>query len=108
MRVSPPMQQQRAECRVYERHSCRVPALCQPAASNEMRWEAIVEDISKSGVRLRLRRRFEPRSGLAIELPGKHGDAPETVYVKVVHVRSDGEGSYVLGCRFMSELSDEE
>jgi hypothetical protein len=100
------MQQQFAECRVYERHACKVPALCQPAASNEMRWEAIVEDISKSGVRLRLRRRFEPRSGLAVELPGKNGH--ETVYVKVMNVESDGNGSYVLGCKFMSELSDEE
>jgi hypothetical protein len=81
---------------VYERHACKVPALCQPAASNEMRWEAVIEDISKSGVRLRLRRRFEPRSGLAVELPGKNGH--ETVHVKVMNVESDGNGSYVLGC----------
>jgi hypothetical protein len=100
------MQQQVTECRVYERHNCHVPALCQPAASNEMRWEGIIEDISKSGVRLRLRRRFEPRSGLAVELPGKDGH--DTVYVKVMNVQSDGNGSYVLGCKFMSELSDEE
>jgi hypothetical protein len=102
------MPQPFADCRVYQRHACQVPALCQPAAANEMRWEAIIEDISKGGVRLRLPRRFEPRSGLAIEMPGSDGHDPATVYVKVVHVRRNEDGSHVLGCKFMSELSDEE
>lgn len=99
---------QLAECRVSERHACQVPASCQPAASNEMRWAGVIEDISQHGVGLRLRRRFEPRTGVAIELPGKNGRDPETVYAKVVHVRNGGDGSYVLGCRLMSGLSDEE
>jgi hypothetical protein len=73
-----------------------------------MRWAGLIEDVSHTGVRLRLRRRFEPRTGVAIELPGKGGLDPETVYAKVVHVHSDGDGSYVLGCRLMSSLSDEE
>jgi hypothetical protein len=100
--------QQLAECRVYERRACQVPASCQPAAANEMRWAGVIEDVSQTGVRLRLRRRFEPRTGVAIELPGKDGLDPETVYAKIVHVRNDGDGSYVLGCRLMSALSDEE
>jgi PilZ domain len=100
--------QQLAECRVSERHNCQVPASCQPAAANEMRWAGVIENISQTGVRLRLKRRFEPRTGVAIELPGKSGLDPETVYAKVVHVANDGGGSYVLGCTFMSALSDEE
>ena len=71
-------------------------------------WEGVIEDISQQGVRLRLRRRFEPRTGVAIELPGKDGLDSETVYAKVVHVRNDEDGSYILGCRLMSELSGEE
>jgi hypothetical protein len=100
--------QQLAECRVSERHDCQVPASCQPAAANEMRWAGVIENISQTGVRLRLKRRFEPRTGVAIELPGKNGLDTETVYAKVVHVANDGDGSYVLGCTFMSALSDEE
>jgi hypothetical protein len=102
------MEQALAEARVYERHSCQVRASCQPAAANEMRWEAIIEDVSQGGVCLRLRRRFEPRSGLAIELPGIDGHDAETVYAKVVRVTSAGDGTYLLGCKFMSELSEEE
>jgi hypothetical protein len=100
--------QQLAECRVYERRACQVPASCQPAAANEMRWAGVIENVSQTGVRLRLRRRFEPHTGVAIELPGKDGLDPETVYAKIVHVDNDGAGSYVLGCRLMSALSDEE
>jgi hypothetical protein len=98
----------RTDCRVYERHNTQVETSCQPAASNEMRWNATIEDISRSGLRLRLRRRFEPRSGLAIELPGKGGQEPYTVYVKVVHVRREEGEFWSLGCKLMSELSDEE
>jgi len=103
-----PMSQPSADCRVYERHFCQVRTLCQPAASNETRWDAIIDDISKSGVRLRLRRRFEPRAGLALELPGKEGQEPYTVYVKVVHIRREDGDFWSLGCKLMSELSDEE
>jgi PilZ domain len=102
------MQQALAECRVYERHSCQVPASCQPAAANEMRWAAIIEDVSLGGVRLRLRRRFEPNSGLAIELPAIDGHDAERVYAKVMRVERDSDGTYLLGCKFMSELSEEE
>jgi hypothetical protein len=102
------MQQMMTECRVYERHACQVPTACQPAAANEMRWDATITDISLSGVRIRLRRRFEPRSALAIELPGGDDQDAATVYVKVIRVVSEGDGSYSLGCRFMSELSQDE
>jgi hypothetical protein len=103
------MPQTTSDCRVSERHSCQVPTSCQPAAAHELRWDCTIEDASHSGVRVRLRRRFEPRTGLGIELPGQDGQEPATVYVRVVHVRRDeADGTYVLGCKFMSELSDEE
>jgi hypothetical protein len=102
------MEQALAECRIFERHSCQVAASCQPAAANEMRWAAIIEDVSKGGVLLRLHRRFEPNSGLAIELPAMDGRDAERVYAKVIRVRNDGDGTYVLGCKLMSELSEEE
>jgi len=102
------MPQTISECRVYERHACQVQTSCQPAAASEMRWECTIEDVSQSGLRLRLKRRFEPRTGLGIELPGKDGGEPDRVYVRVVRVTRDEDGTYLLGCRFMSELSDDE
>jgi hypothetical protein len=102
------MQQTTSDCRIYERHACQVPTSCQPAAAHEMRWDCTIEDVSQSGLRLRLKRRFEPRTGLGIEIPGKDGQDPATVYVRVIHVRRDEDGTYALGCKFMSELSDDE
>jgi PilZ domain len=103
------MSAQIAECRVYERHSCQVTTSCQPAgAADELRWDGTIADLSRTGVRLRLRRRFEPRTGLAIELPGKEEQEPYTVYVKVIRVHDDGDGFYSLGCRLVGELSEDE
>lgn len=98
----------RTECRVYPRHAVDVNTSCQPAGNNEMRWEAVVRDVSQGGVRLVLRRRFERNTCLAMELPGKAGEDAYTVFVRVVHLLSLGGGTWALGCKFISELSDEE
>ena len=97
------------ECRVYERQACALPTACRPAAAfnnKEATWSAVIRDISAGGIRLVLRRRFEPGTGLAIELPGN--DETYTVLAKVIHVRATDDGSWALGCRFISELGDSE
>jgi PilZ domain len=109
--VSDSQPESRAECRVSERHNCGLPTACQPTStwgSKEARWPATIEDISLGGILLILRRRFEPGAGLAIELPGHDGGEPYTVLAKVIHTRSRGDGSWVIGSRFVSELSEDE
>jgi hypothetical protein len=59
------------------------------------------------GLSLNLNRRFEPGSGLAIELPSEDGTT-STVLARVSHADAGPEGGWVLGCTFISELSDEE
>jgi hypothetical protein len=96
------------EGRIHERHDCELPGSCRPASSwnqPESRWCGTITNISLSGVRLRLPRRFEPGAGLAIELPGEGG---EEVFARVVHARPAGDGSWDLGCKFVSELSEDE
>ena len=56
-----------------------------------------VRDISTGGLCLVLGRRFEPGAGLAIEVPDAEGGS-STLLAKVVHVRTDGAGSWALGC----------
>jgi hypothetical protein len=56
---------------------------------------------------LTLNRRFERGSGLAIELPTEEGTTA-TVLARVVHVRGLSDGTWLLGCDFISELSEEE
>src|SRR5436190_12314036 len=81
--------QPRFHCRVHERQNCDLPTSCQPAASfgnPEAKWTGVVRNISSGGLNLRLSRRFEPGTGLAIELGRRDADRPNTVLVKVVHV----------------------
>jgi hypothetical protein len=101
----------RPNCRVYERHACDLPAACQPPTAwnaQEFKWPATIRDVSVGGVRLLLRRRFEPGAGLAIELPGADEASPSTVLARVVHVHGQEDGGWVLGCAFVSRLGDEE
>jgi PilZ domain len=97
------------ECRVYERYPSDLATHCQPLAArsdNDMKWSAIVHDISAGGIGLLLQRRFEPRTGLAIELPDA-GNTDYTVFVRVVHARAQPDGRWLLGCQFVSPLSEE-
>src|SRR5205823_7885001 len=96
---------------VYERHSCKVPSHCQPASAfgkEDLKWPATLENISQSGVCLNLRRRFEPGTGLTLELPGAATQDAYVVLAKVVHVRRQENGYWFLGCKFISELSEDE
>jgi hypothetical protein len=99
------------ECRVHERLACDLSTSCQPTSAwgrKDSRWAAVINEISQGGIRLIVRRRFEPGSGLGIELPGTDGDEPYTVLAKVVHVQALPGGSWALGCQFISELSEDE
>jgi hypothetical protein len=81
------------ECRVSERHHCDLPSACQPPSafrSKDARWSATIRDISVGGVRLLVRRRFEPGAGLAIELRSHDGTEPYVVLARVVHAQAEG------------------
>lgn len=99
------------ECRVFERRPCVLPTTCQPASvseMNELRWSASICDISQGGLLVHLSRRFEKGTGLAVELPGTEERESSTVFVKVVHVKANDAGGWALGCRFVSELGEDE
>ena len=107
----PPIERPFADCRIYERQSCSLPTTCQPASAlemKEMRWAATISDISVGGLRIVLQRRFEKGAGLAIELPGTEQRESNVVFVKVVHVGAQANGTWALGCKFVSELSEDE
>src|SRR5262245_62074063 len=98
------------DCRVYPRLGCDVPIQCQPPGAMEQRWDAIIRDVSLGGCRLSLRRRFERGSCLALALPGRNSDEASTVstvFVKVVHLHSEGGGVWSLGCQLVGEFSQD-
>jgi hypothetical protein len=85
-----------------------VQTTCQPpSAWRKDPWPATICDISTGGLCLCLNRRFEPGSGLAIELPGEDGST-HTVLARVASVHTAPEGGWLLGCTFISELGDNE
>jgi hypothetical protein len=98
------------ECRVTERQPCDLQTFCQPVAAREdhdVKWPAVVRDVSTRGVGLVLGRRFERGTALAIEIP-KIGAYPgDTLLAKVIHATPLGGGTWLLGCRFVSDLSDD-
>lgn len=100
-----------ADCRVYERFSCDLAASCQPIAArsdNDIVWPGMIRDISEGGVGLVLARRYERGAALAIELPGRDGRPRETLFAKVVHTTPWPGNRWLLGCSFISRLSEEE
>jgi len=91
-----------------QRHPCEVQTTCQPpSAWCKDPWPAVIRGISTDGLNLSLARRYESGSGLAIELPTEDGGTT-TVLARVAHVEASSEEGWLLGCTFVSELSDDE
>jgi len=100
-----------AECRVYERLVCELQTTIQPIAARSDRdivWPGMIRDVSEGGVGLVLGRRFERGAGLAIELPATEERPAETLLAKVMHTTALPGNKWLLGCAFVSRLSEEE
>jgi hypothetical protein len=74
----------------------------------DLTWKAKIRNISTRGLGLVLGRRFEPGAGLAIEIPETDTRPADTLLAKVVRVNPQPDGSWLLGCAFVSELGDDE
>src|SRR5437588_3392199 len=67
------------------------------AAVGETFWPARVLDLSARGVRLLLRRRFEPGNLVLVELANGRCVFSCALVVRVVHVAPQPDGAYLLG-----------
>jgi len=100
------------ERRVWVRCSCNLDSSCQPiplssASQPEMQWHAKVRDLSGGGLKLLLRRRFEPGTALFIDIPTAEEKAIITLGAVVVYVSLGPEG-WTHGCRFAVHLTQDE
>ena len=92
-----------ADRRSETRHSCKQEALCRRGGSW---WLAQVKDISPAGVGLWMEPRFEPGTGLTVELfPSTTQEV--SMQVQVVRSQSDrGDGAgWLHGCTIQSRFS---
>lgn len=98
------------ECRAWQRFPCGLVTTCQPVAArggNEFAWPAQIRDLSQGGLGLVLSRRFEPGTGLAIEIPETDAYPGDTLLGRVVHATRH-DGKWLLGCSLVSPLSEDE
>ena len=97
------------ERRATVRFPSRQEGACLPVAGEATHtWSARIQDISAGGISLLLRRRFEPRTTLLLQLKGREHGRRHTLMVKVIRAQPHTPKGYLVGCSFARKLSDEE
>jgi hypothetical protein len=95
--------------RAWGRFPSTVETVCRPAGAVEGEpLTARVQDVSRGGIQLVLERAFEPGELLGIALPGAAGGETSTLLACVVRSQPVDGGRWALGCRFATQLSDED
>jgi c-di-GMP-binding flagellar brake protein YcgR len=95
--------------RTWMRFACDVQAVCQVVTAPEQgRWPAQVLNISASGVGLLVDRAIETGTLLSVDLHSATGPGARTILACVVHVSTQPEGEWALGCNFIRALSEED
>ena len=100
-----------AERRAYVRLATDLAATCRPAGKEPtVGWPGRVRDISRGGVGLLLRHRFQPGTALTLEIRGSGRPHLREVTVRVVHATPVVDGTaqcWLHGCTFDQPLSAE-
>jgi hypothetical protein len=99
-----------AERRAWVRYPSAQESVCQPYTQDkgELCWPAQIRDISTGGVKLLMTRRFEPGTVLSVELTAGAESLVRLPVARVRRVRAGQGGGWVIGCQFLTQLSDEE
>lgn len=74
----------------------------------ETDWQAVVRDISCTGIGLLLARRFEVGTLFTIELAGTPEGQTQMLVARVVHAALQQDGNWFFGCSFLSPLAEHE
>jgi hypothetical protein len=93
------------------RYLCRVSGECRPAGNAHSTgvWPVELRNISHQGVALELSRRFEPGTGLLVELPEQDGQVGQILLARVVRVAPVGDSmAWTLGCTLVKPLADQD
>jgi hypothetical protein len=84
-----------------------LPVAGRPVGEPEVAWMGKVRDVSPAGMGLSMSRRFEPGVELIIEL-SVNAKGILDLPVRVVHATPDKKGCWIIGCRFIFQLTEEE
>jgi len=99
------------ERRACVRYLCQLDGSCQPVgqpATGET-WVGKLRDISSTGVKILVNRRFEIGTLLVLELPRPGWDTSRMLLCRVVRVAKEPiDQDWEVGCTLARELSDDE
>src|SRR5436305_9060069 len=102
-------QRVRAERRRTDRLAVDLETVCQPiTGGGDAQWPGKVRNLSRNGIAVALKRRFERGALLAFQLEDRQRAVERRVYARVIHTRAEGKDTWVLGCVLAGELSDDE
>jgi serine/threonine protein kinase len=90
------------------RYPTVVRAHCRPLHDPRSHWAAEIQDLSSTGVRLHVDRRFEPGASIVLEALDEQTQSVTTLYVKVQWVRAVGTKTWSVGGAFQHELDASE
>ncbi len=94
------------ERRRNSRHLCEGTARVSPiGAQPQTEWPAVVQDLSRRGLSLKLQRRFEPRAMLVVEWQLGEGSTPRFFLGRVVRVSQQEDQDWLHGCTLLGELT---
>jgi hypothetical protein len=94
------------ERRHNSRHLCEGTALVSPiGAQPQTEWPAVVQDLSRRGISLKLKRRFEPRAMLVVEWQLGERSTPRFFLGRVVRVAQQEDLGWLHGCTLLGELT---
>jgi CheY-like chemotaxis protein len=90
------------ERRVNVRYRCELNNSCQPLGQSRsgQHWQGQVLDISASGARVLLNRRFEVGTVLVLSVTSSSGESVQRLLARVVRLVRETDGQWSLGCSF--------
>jgi hypothetical protein len=104
-RHAPDLRSAPCERRSATRYRCLRETSCQPlAAGKDECVPALLEDLSTGGLRLAVRRCYEPGRVLAISWRPAPEGPKRTLLAHVIYSVAEGSGNWILGCGLMNQL----
>jgi serine/threonine protein kinase len=91
------------------RYSINLDATCRPVANAAgRRWEAVVTDLSITGLCAQVKRRFEPGNVLEVCFALKEDGSSMNQLAKVRWIRATESKTWLLGCEFVNAITDDD
>jgi hypothetical protein len=91
------------------RHACLREISCQAVmAGKDDNAPALLQDLSTGGLRLELRRCYEPGCVLTVSCRHPSDGSNVTLLAHVIYARNEGSGNWAVGCTLINALTEKE